>query len=143
MNKIKSLLIVILAAAFMSVDMTASPASAPEQEGQITTLSQKREVVNIMTQQLPMEVEVGMTWTNVEINSSGTLLTFTFSIDPEKVGGVTIDEFKKELDTLSEQEKYNLFISEYIDVLTMMNCDGCIILNYPDGTQSTLNLPIL
>lgn len=143
MNKIKSLLIVILATAFMSVDMTASPASAPEQEGQITTLSQKREVVNILTQQLPMELEVGMTWTNVEINSSGTLLTFTFSVDPEKVGGVTIDDFKKALDTFSKQEICNLLGSEFLDVLTMMNCDGRIIFNYPDGAHSTLNVPIL
>lgn len=141
MTKIKSLLLSVLMAIFMGIGITVQAAPAPAPQTKITDVSQKKAVIDIVNQSLPQKVAEGMVFTKAEISSSGKVLTFTFTVDPMKMGGVSVDDFKKALNLMTAQQIRSLLGEEFTQMLGMMDCDGRIIMKYPDGTQSTLNVP--
>lgn len=142
MIKLKSLLLSALMAVCMSVGIPAQAAPSPEPQTKITDIKQKKAVIEIVNQNLPQKVAEGMTFTKAEISTSGKVLTFTFSVDPQKMGGVTVDAFKKELNAMTQKQIRALLGEEFVQMLQMMDCDGRIIMKYPDGTQSTINVPL-
>ena len=78
-NLVKHLRILTVAIAAI-VAMYSSSASA-----QFTPEIRKHAVAE-MSRQLPMEVATGMVWTKCTLNQSGTVMIWTFTINPDQMG---------------------------------------------------------
>ena len=123
----------------VSSQSMASTVAAPEPQ-QALSLDQKKMIFTEMKKSLPMPVTEGMVFSKAELSSSGSVGLFTFEVDPMKMGGVSIADFKKELNATSDAEMRKLVGEEFIGILKMLNIDGRFFFVYPDGTRSTINI---
>ncbi|MCM1377545.1 MAG: hypothetical protein NC097_03955 [Clostridium sp.] len=138
MKNFKSLFIAFAMILGFSLAFPTMAGAMPEPQS--FTLEQKKLVIAEMNKSLPQTVQDGMVFQKAAINSTGSLLTCTFKIDPMKFGGVTVKDFKAEINKMSNSEIRKLVGSDFIDVLNSIGLNGRFIFVYPDGTQSTINI---
>lgn len=116
------------------IAMVIAMVAAPRSSAQTVTPEMKKMVVAEMQKMLPMEVTPGMTWTKFTLNPECTVMSWTFKLDPKKLG-TTLQEAKDEMNGYSNSDIKALLGDEVTEVLDMMQCNCNIIFTFPDGTS--------
>lgn len=128
MKLLKTLLAgIVLVIAMFSAQNASAQSDKP-------SLEFKQLVVKEMQKQLPMEAAEGMIWTKFTLNSTGSLMTWVFKIDPVAMGTTTA-EAKEEFSEYSSKDIKNLLGEEVAEVQQMMDCDCQLVFTLPDGTE--------
>ena len=134
MKTIRTLLTAILTFVAVSLSTQAS-AQTPN-----LTLEQKKEVISMLKQQLPMEAGEGITWTAINMDWSKYIIKLRFEIDPKGIG-LTLKEAKYGFSSLSSNEVRELVGKEFIDSMKMIGAKKVILtLVFPDKTSTSYEI---
>lgn len=98
-----------------------------------------RMVVAEMNKELPMQVEEGMNFTKVALNSDCTVLTLYFDLNPKQMG-MTLEEAKAELGSYSGNDMKAMVGDDIEQLFALFNCTVDLVINYPDKTSQTFHL---
>ena len=126
-NLVKHLRILTVAIAAI-VAMYSSSASA-----QFTPEIRKHAVAE-MSRQLPMEVATGMVWTKCTLNQSGTVMIWTFTINPDQMG-TSLSAAKTEFNNMTSESFKAMLGKEFQEVLNAFGCDVESVITFPDNTS--------
>lgn len=96
-------------------------------------------IVNLLSQQLPMEAGDGVTWTKIALEDDKTVLAFVFKIDETKLGS-DLPSVKSEFDSLTNNQVRQFLGQEFIDMLKSFDKKGRLTVVFSDNTQRTYDI---
>lgn len=114
-------------------------AAAPAANAQKLSGAELKMAVAELNKQLPMEIAEGATMTKITLNDKATLLTITFTFNPQKMG-VTLAEAKSEVAEMTSRDMRALIGDDFDMFQGMFDCDVDIVIAFPDKTSQTFHL---
>lgn len=96
------------------------------------------DMIGILNQQLPMEMEKGMLLNNLSLNDN--VLDINIKITQPVIEGLNASDFQKQLESMSPEEISQLMGAEMMSFFKQMGVSLRLNISFPDGSVTTLPL---